>query len=229
MSDRWFASNKGAADPEVDSGRAEVRPAMETDMEAVLRIYVPDVRNGTGSFEEQPPAIAELASRRAALVERGLPFLVAEAPRGILGFASAAPFRPRSAYRFTVEDSVYVHPDAVGLGIGRLLLSDLIARCAALKYQQMWRSSATRPIIVRLACTVRSASDMPARSHRSVTSSIAFSTSSLCSAAYARFPEGRTLGKKRAVRDGPSFGRKRPRSTGNPHRVRRVLHRTTQR
>jgi L-amino acid N-acyltransferase YncA len=137
MSDRWFASNKGAADPEVDSGRAEVRPAMETDMEAVLRIYVPHVRNGTGSFEEQPPAIAELASRRAALVERGLPFLVAEAPRGILGFAYAAPFRPRSAYRFTVEDSVYVHPDAVGLGIGRLPLSDLIARCAALKYQQM--------------------------------------------------------------------------------------------
>jgi L-amino acid N-acyltransferase YncA len=137
MSDQSSAPHRGAAGAEVDSGRAEVRPAMDADIDAVLRIYVPHVRNGTGSFEEQPPDIAELASRRAAVVERGLPFIVAEAPQGILGFAYAAPFRPRSAYRFTVEDSVYVHPDAVGLGIGRLLLGDLIARCAALKYQQM--------------------------------------------------------------------------------------------
>ena len=137
MSDQSSALNRGAAVAEADVGRTEVRPATEADMEAVLRIYVPHVRHGTGSFEEQPPNLAELASRRAAVVERSLPFLVAEASCGILGFAYAAPFRPRSAYRFTVEDSVYVHPDAVGLGIGRLLLNDLIARCTALKYRQM--------------------------------------------------------------------------------------------
>jgi L-amino acid N-acyltransferase YncA len=121
----------------MNRARVEVRPATKGDLEQVLRIYAHHVLNGTGSFEERPPDIEEIAARHDAVVDRGLPYLVAEAPESIVGFAYAAPFRPRSAYRFTVEDSVYVDPDAVGLGIGRLLLGDLIARCAALGYREM--------------------------------------------------------------------------------------------
>lgn len=117
--------------------RAEVRPSSEADMDAVMRIYAHHVLNGTGSFEERPPGITELAERHAAVVGRGLPFLVAEDAGAALGFAYAAPFRPRSAYRFTVEDSVYVDPHALGRGLGRLLLGELIAHCVVLNYRNM--------------------------------------------------------------------------------------------
>jgi phosphinothricin acetyltransferase len=114
-----------------------VRPATEGDIEAIQRIYAHHVLNGSGSFEERPPGAAEMAARREAVAGRGLPYLVAETHVGVRGFGYAAPFRRRSAYRFTLEDSLYVDPDAVGLGIGRLLLSDLVARCTAQGYQQM--------------------------------------------------------------------------------------------
>jgi hypothetical protein len=91
MSDQPSAPRRVASIAKVGVGRAEVRPAMESDLDAVLRIYVPNVRDGTGSFEEEPPDIAELASRRAAVVERGLRFLVAEAPRGVLGSLTRRP------------------------------------------------------------------------------------------------------------------------------------------
>jgi L-amino acid N-acyltransferase YncA len=115
----------------------QVRPATEGDIEAIQRIYAHHVLNGNGSFEERPPGAAEMAARREAVAGRGLPYLVAETHVGVRGFGYAAPFRRRSAYRFTLEDSLYVDPDAVGLGIGRLLLSDLVARCTAQGYQQM--------------------------------------------------------------------------------------------
>jgi L-amino acid N-acyltransferase YncA len=114
-----------------------VRPARSGDVDAIARIYGTHVENGTGSFEERPPDPEELARRLQAIVARGLPYLVAEDGGRIAGFAYAGPFRTRSAYRFTVEDSVYVAHDAIGRGIGRLLLTELIGNCAADGYRQM--------------------------------------------------------------------------------------------
>jgi L-amino acid N-acyltransferase YncA len=117
---------------------AVVHAASDADLDAIQRIYAHHVLTGTGSFEERPPDRAEMAQRREAVISQGLPYLVARTSvYGVRGFAYAAPFRARSAYRFTVEDSVYVDPQALGLGIGRLLLHDLIERCTALGYQQM--------------------------------------------------------------------------------------------
>ena len=93
-------------------------------------IYAHYVLNGTRSLEERPPDIKEIR-RDTAVVERGPPYLMQRYGRSS-GFAYAAPFRHRSAYRSTVEDSVYIDADAIGLGIGRLLLMDLIERCMAL-------------------------------------------------------------------------------------------------
>ncbi len=94
-------------------------------------IYAHYVLNGTRSLEERPPDIKEIQSRhRRSRTRPALPD--AEVPGGSSGFAYAAPFRHRSAYRSTVEDSVYIDADAIGLGIGRLLLMDLIERCMAL-------------------------------------------------------------------------------------------------
>jgi phosphinothricin acetyltransferase len=121
----------------VDPAPVRVRPASETDMAAVCAIYSYHVLKGTGSFEEVAPDTGEMAARFRSVVGNGLPYLVAESGDKVLGFAYAAPFRPRSAYRFTVENSVYVHPAAVGLGIGRRLLAELIGRCAAQGYHEM--------------------------------------------------------------------------------------------
>ena len=114
-----------------------VRDATDHDVPAIQRIYAHHVLTGTASFEEVPPDIAEMAARRRLLVERGLPYLVAEHGDRILGFAYAGPFRPRSAYRYTLEDSIYVHPEATGQGVGRMLLGELIARVHALGYRQL--------------------------------------------------------------------------------------------
>lgn len=114
-----------------------VRQARDGDLAAVCAIYGYHVLNGTGSFEEAAPDAGEMASRFRHVAAAGLPYLVAERGETILGFAYAAPFRLRSAYRFTVENSVYVHPAAVGQGIGRRLLAGLIERCAAQGYREM--------------------------------------------------------------------------------------------
>ncbi len=120
-------------------GRKEImlREAAEDDMAAVQDIYAGHVRHGTGSFEERAPDLGEMMERRRAILARRLPYLVAGFGEHVVGFAYAAPFRPRPAYRFTVEDSIYIHPDAIGQGLGRLLLGDLIVRCEALGYRQM--------------------------------------------------------------------------------------------
>ena len=114
-----------------------LREAAEDDLAAIHRIYSGHVRHGTGSFEERAPDLAEMVERWRVILARRLPYLVADAGDRIVGFAYAAPFRPRSAYRFTVEDSIYIHPDAVGQGLGRMLLGDLIVRCEALGFRQM--------------------------------------------------------------------------------------------
>ncbi|MBK8907940.1 MAG: N-acetyltransferase [Rhodospirillales bacterium] len=116
---------------------AVVRPADAADLAAIQAIYAHHVGTGTGTFEEAAPDEVDMAARRDAILARGLPYLVADSGGAIAGFAYAAQFRPRSAYRFTVEDSIYVHPDAVGSGVGRALLGQLIARCEAMGYRQM--------------------------------------------------------------------------------------------
>lgn len=114
-----------------------VREAQDEDMAAIQVIYSHHVRTGLATFEEEPPDEAELKRRRAEVLRRGLPYLVAERNGQVVGFAYAAPYRARSAYRHTVEDSVYVDHRALRRGIGKALLGALIERCAALGYRQM--------------------------------------------------------------------------------------------
>jgi len=117
-----------------------IRPAEDGDVPAIQAIYAHHVLHGIASFEEEPPDQAEIARRMADVRARGLPYLVAEDRPGsgaILGYAYAGTYRARPAYRFTLEDSVYVLPGKGGKGIGSALLGELIDRCAALGYRQM--------------------------------------------------------------------------------------------
>lgn len=116
---------------------AVLRESRDADLVTIAAIYAHHVRHGLASFEEEPPDADELGRRRAALVERGYPYIVAEAGGAVVGYAYAGPYRPRPAYRHTVEDTVYVAPDTAGRGVGRALLEALIARCTALGYRQM--------------------------------------------------------------------------------------------
>ena len=115
-----------------------IRPAAEADVAEVTAIYGHHVLNSTGTFEETPPPEAEIAARIASVEALKLPYLVAEDDGGrVTGFAYASAFRPRHAYRYTAEDSVYVHPDVMGQGVGRALLSAVIERCEALGVRQL--------------------------------------------------------------------------------------------
>src|SRR5262249_23733570 len=116
---------------------ALVRPAKPTDIAAITRIYDHAVRHGTASFELAPPQATEMARRQDALLAGGFPYLVAEGDGGVLGYAYAGPYRARPAYRFTVEDSVYIAPEAQQRGLGRLLLEALIVESEACGYRQM--------------------------------------------------------------------------------------------
>ncbi|MGK9233736.1 GNAT family N-acetyltransferase [Inquilinus limosus] len=114
-----------------------VRDAAEADLPAVQAIYARHVLHGLASFEETPPDVAELAARRAAVLAQGLPYLAAEIDGRLVGYAYAGAYRPRPAYRHTVEDSVYVADGQAGRGIGRALLGALIERCEAGPWRQM--------------------------------------------------------------------------------------------
>jgi L-amino acid N-acyltransferase YncA len=114
-----------------------VRPAETRDLPAITAIYADAVLHGLGSFEEVPPDLAEMTDRYQTLVAAGLPYLVAEENGTILGFTYAGPFRPRSAYRHTVEDSIYVAADRRGQGVGRQLLGTLIDAGTAIGKRQM--------------------------------------------------------------------------------------------
>ncbi|MFN3304440.1 MAG: GNAT family N-acetyltransferase [Roseateles sp.] len=115
----------------------QVRPSTDADLPAIQAIYAQAVLEGTGTFETEVPAVDEMARRRAEVLGRGLPWLVAERGGKVLGYAYANYFRPRLAYRFCVEDSIYLAPAAQGQGVGRLLLAELIARCEAAGARQM--------------------------------------------------------------------------------------------
>jgi phosphinothricin acetyltransferase len=114
-----------------------VRDAGETDLAAVQAIYAHHVLHGTASFEEEPPSVAEMALRRAAVLDRGLPYLVADHDGRVVGYSYAALYRDRSGYRFTIEDSVYVDSAVVRAGVGRALLSALIERCDRGPWREM--------------------------------------------------------------------------------------------
>ncbi|MDE1152865.1 MAG: GNAT family N-acetyltransferase [Micavibrio sp.] len=114
-----------------------LRAATTDDIAAIADIYAHHVTHGTGSFELEPPTTAEMTARQRDILALKLPYLVAEDNGDILGYAYAGPYRPRLAYRFTVEDSVYIHPVATSRGIGKLLLNRLIDDCTALGLRQM--------------------------------------------------------------------------------------------
>ncbi len=114
-----------------------VRDSRDGDLDAIHAIYAHHVRTGLGSFEEVAPGIEELARRRAAILADRLPYLVAEVDGRIAGYAYVGRYRPRSAYRFSVEDSIYVAPDSQRRGVGRALLQELIERCTRAGYRQM--------------------------------------------------------------------------------------------
>jgi L-amino acid N-acyltransferase YncA len=114
-----------------------VRNSRDEDMPKVQAIYGFHVLHGLASFEEEPPSVDELNRRRADVLDRGLPYLVAEIGGVVVGYSYAAPYRSRPAYRFTVENSVYVDQSLRRRGVGYLLLSALITRCIARKCRQM--------------------------------------------------------------------------------------------
>jgi L-amino acid N-acyltransferase YncA len=115
----------------------DIRAATAADAPAIAAIYGHHVLHGFGTFEEAPPSETEIASRLASVLDAGLPYLLATSEGRVLGFAYAAPFRPRAAYRYAVEDSIYIAPGVVGRGVGRALLSAVIAACERLGKRQM--------------------------------------------------------------------------------------------
>ncbi|OGA13164.1 MAG: GNAT family N-acetyltransferase [Betaproteobacteria bacterium RIFCSPLOWO2_12_FULL_65_110] len=115
----------------------QVRASREADLASVTAIYAHYVLTGLASFEIEAPGEAEMRRRRADVLALGLPYFVAERGGEVVGFAYAAPFRTRPAYRYTVEDSVYVHGDHLGHGVGATLLAVLIAACERAGCRQM--------------------------------------------------------------------------------------------
>ena len=116
---------------------AIVRDLAASDIDAVTAIYAESVANGRGTFELDPPEAGEMAARLAAVTALGLPCLVAELDRAVAGYAYVGPFRMRQAYRYMVEDSIYVAPPARGRGVAGVLLDALIMRCTAMGLRQM--------------------------------------------------------------------------------------------
>lgn len=114
-----------------------VRDARDADLSAVTSIYARHVLTGLASFEEVPPSLEEMQSRRANVLQLGLPYLVAELDGKIVGYSYATSYRARPAYRYTIEDSVYVADGLTGRGIGTALLTELIARCERGPWRQM--------------------------------------------------------------------------------------------
>ena len=130
----------------IAAAAVRVRDARLDDLPRIQGIYAHHVLNGLASFEEVAPDVAEIRRRYEATLAQGLPYIAAEIaaaggpgapPPVVAGYAYAGPYRTRPAYRFSVEDSVYIAPDCQGHGIGRALLAELIGRCTALGFRQM--------------------------------------------------------------------------------------------
>jgi len=114
-----------------------IRDATEADLPAIQAIYAHHVLTGVASFEEVPPCVDELRTRLASVRNHGLPYMVAEIDGEVAGYCYATPYRPRAAYRNTIEDSIYVSDAYRGRGLGRVLLKALIERCEAGPWRQM--------------------------------------------------------------------------------------------
>lgn len=114
-----------------------LRPATPADADAIAAIYAPHVLEGTASYETAPPDGAEMARRMQSVQAQGYPYLVADHGGRVLGYAYGSPFRSRPGYRFTVENSIYVAPDAQGMGVGRALLKALIDQCTRAGFRRM--------------------------------------------------------------------------------------------
>jgi L-amino acid N-acyltransferase YncA len=115
----------------------EIRPSTEPDIPEIQSIYAHHVLTGTGSFEEQPPSVEEMAARFHNVVDQGWTWLVAIDTSGVLGYAYYTQFRDRSAYRFTVENSVYVRDDVRGQGVGKALVARLVEDATTRGFRQM--------------------------------------------------------------------------------------------
>ena len=126
-----------AAETQTKGQEVAVRDAAEADMAQVRAIYSHHVLHGLATFEEVPPPVEEMIGRRAAVLAAGLPYLVAELDGRVVGYAYATAYRPRPAYRFSIEDSVYVEDGLAGRGVGSALLSELITRCEKGPWRQM--------------------------------------------------------------------------------------------
>ncbi|WP_442866008.1 GNAT family N-acetyltransferase [Aminobacter sp. HY435] len=114
-----------------------IRHALPDDLGRITEIYADAVLNGTATYELDPPDRLEMAARFETLMQGGYPYLVAERDGAILGYAYAGPFRARPAYRFIVEDSIYIAPEAKGAGLGRGLMLALIGECTRLGFRQI--------------------------------------------------------------------------------------------
>ncbi len=114
-----------------------LRPAVPADMPVITEIYAHHVRTGGGSFETEPPDLDEMTRRHATVCDAGYPYIVAVEDKTVLGYAYAARYRPREAYRYAVEDSVYVAAGAAGRGVGTRLLAALIETCTEAGFRQM--------------------------------------------------------------------------------------------
>ena len=108
-----------------------IRPSHDQDLPQITAIYAHHVLHGTGTFETDPPSVTDMTTRRADVLGKGLPHLVAEQDGGVVGFAYGNWFKPRPAYRYSVEDSIYLAPDLRRKGLGRALLAELLARFEA--------------------------------------------------------------------------------------------------
>jgi L-amino acid N-acyltransferase YncA len=115
----------------------KIRPATEADLPAITAIYEHAVRFGTATFELDPPDLAEMTQRFRSLADGQFPYLAAELNGAVIGYAYAGPYRPRPAYRFSVENSVYFDPKAQGRGIGKLIMQELIAQSEKRGFRQM--------------------------------------------------------------------------------------------
>lgn len=114
-----------------------IRPSQDQDLAAITAIYAHHVLHGTGTFETDPPSLADMTTRRADVLGKGLPYLVAEEDGAVLGFAYCNWFKPRPAYRFSAEDSIYLAPGSEGKGLGRTLLQTLSASAEAVGVRKL--------------------------------------------------------------------------------------------
>ncbi len=116
-----------------------IRPSTDTDLPEITAIYTHQVLHGTGTFEIDPPDLADMTARRADVLLKGLPYLVAaDSVSGrVLGYAYCTWFKPRQAYRFSAEDSVYIAPDVHGKGLGRALLAELTAQATKIGVRKL--------------------------------------------------------------------------------------------